>query len=293
MSGVRVLTSSLLGMLTDLVHTADRTAEAGVVGSVLLHTGRGYHGAEPGRVELLAGASTDRYCAGHTYAPCTGQLHAGPTLWSLRDAKTTIAVFKAARGRDPANMHAVEIHRSDGEITIREDPNLIDEGVSLSFGELEAFDYPARALYEVLDTRPDPAVTVVSIQSLAGSSLQRVAPTARTDVSARVLDPFSRVAKRRGELIQVYRHHQHRPILVQIGETYRGLLLPWRPVDKVTGDEDHPDAELCPPDLSDPRWRRNQRRAEDTDRDPVDQLAIPDLDEDLADDEDLDQDGER
>jgi S-DNA-T family DNA segregation ATPase FtsK/SpoIIIE len=275
---VRILTSALLGVLTDLAHTADRTPDAGLTGSVLLHTGRGHHGGEPGIMELLAGASTDRRVAGHTYAPCSGQL-TQPTLWSLRDVKSVITVFKAARGRDPLNIHAVEIARSDGEVTIREDPNLIDEGVSLSFGELDPFDYPARTLYDVLDTPPCPDV-VLGVGRLAELSLRP--PTPRTDLIPSSLVPFTRVAVRRGELIRLYRRHQHRPLLIQIGDTYRGLLLPWRPIERVLGDEDHPDAELLAPDLSDERWWHHRHAggepAGESAGEPWEQLAMSDLD---------------
>lgn len=247
---VRVLTSTLLGVLADLVQTADGGREAGPLGAVLLHTTRGHHGAEPGALELLAGVSSDRHTAGHTYAPCAGQL-VEPTLWSLRDVRAVMSVFAAARGRDPKNSHAVEIHRSAGEITIREDPNLIDEGVSLSFGELDAGEYPARSLYRILDTQQRTRIPAPGTPP--GGPLEWLYATPRTDLAGARLRGFLTVARRRGELLQVYRTHQHVPVLVQIGGTYRGVLLPWRPAE-VAGDEQRPDAELYPPDLDHPRW---------------------------------------
>lgn len=242
---VRILTGALLGVLSDLILTADRGPEGGVMGAVLLHTGRGHHGAEPGRVELLAGVSSDRHVAGHTYTWCTGQWRA-PTLWSVRDATSVITVFKAARGKDKLGTHAVEIDVIDGEVQIREDPNLIDDGVSLSFGEGDAGQYPARTLYRVLDAEQPATIVRDGVFVDAGP---------RTDLLGSVLTPFVKVARRRGHALSVYRTHQHVPLLVQIGETYRGMLAPYRDAE-ADGDDERPDAGLHPPDLGHPRWDR-------------------------------------
>lgn len=267
---VRILTGALLGVLSDLIQTADRTPEGGIMGGVVLHTGRGYHGGEPGKVEILAGISSDRHVAGHTYAWCSGQLSA-PTWWSVRDTRAVISVFKAARGKDKLGTHAVEIFRTGGEVLIREDPNLIDEGVSLSFGEGELSDYPAPTLYRLLDA-PQPA------------TVQRdgafVDATPRTHLVPAVLDPFLKVARRRGDILALYRTHQEVRILVQIGESYRGLLMPYR-VDAGAGDTEHPDADLHAPDVDHERWRPATPPAPDQD-DP----AIPQLDFDELDPED-------
>jgi S-DNA-T family DNA segregation ATPase FtsK/SpoIIIE len=276
---VRITTGALLGVLADLVQTADGGPDGGVMGAVLLYSTRGHHGAEPGAIELLAGVSSDRYTAGHTYTPCSGQLGA-PTLWSLRDVRAVLSVFKAARGKDAHNAHAVEIRRSGGEIVIREDPNLIDEGVSLSFGELDAAEYPAPALYRLLDAA-QPSVRV----SVQDGRPVTVHATPRTDLPPSRLRGFSAVARRRGELLQLYRSHQHVPVLVQVGGTYRGVLLPWRPVD-TAGDEQAPDAELYPPDLDHPRWHRGGDQA-DEQRDeqrpaPWQQLLLEELDADVT-----------
>lgn len=239
-----MLTGGLIGVLSDLIQTADRDPEAGVLGGVLLHTARGHHGGEPARVDLLAGASTNRYVAGHTYTWCTGQL-GDPSLWSIRDARNVIGVFKAARGKDKDNTHAVEIRRSGGEVEIREDPNLIDEGVALTFAEGDAAQFPARTLYTVLDAKQ----RVVEVRD--GMFID-AGP--RTDLVPAVLTPFLKVAARRKDLLQLYRTHQHVPVLIQIGDTYRGLLMPYRTETALT--DDHPGADVHPPDLEHPRWAR-------------------------------------
>lgn len=239
------MTGQLLAVLADLVQTVDRDPDAGALGGVLLHTSRGHFGDEPGQVDLLAGASTDRRVAGHTYTWCTGQLPA-PSLWSLRDVRSVLAVFKAARGRDKDDVHAVEIHASAGQVEIREDPNLIDEGVSLRFAEGTLSEFPARVIYRILHETPPSTM-------LRDGVFVDAEP--RTDLTHAALAPFLKVAKRRGELLQLYRNHQHAPVLVQIGDDYRGVLIPVRPTDPL-GDTQNPDADLHAPDLQHSRWDR-------------------------------------
>jgi S-DNA-T family DNA segregation ATPase FtsK/SpoIIIE len=240
----RILTGALIGVLSDLIQTADRDPDAGVMGGVVVHTGRGHFGAEPGRVDLLAGISSDRHVVGHTYTWCTGDL-GEPSWWSIRDARAVINVFKAARGRDKQNTHAVEILRAGAEVLIREDPNLIDEGVSLAFGEGDLTAYPLPTLYRLLDAE-QPAVV--------HRDGQFVDAVPRTDLVADVLIPFTKVAKRRGEILQLYRSHQDVRLLVQIGETYRGLLQPYRSTEQL-GDGTHPGADIHTPDLDHDRWQ--------------------------------------
>lgn len=242
---MRILTSRLLGVLADLLQTTHPDSGMGAIGGVLLHSARGHHGAEPGRLELLAGISTDRFTIGHTYAPCSGGLRA-PTLWSRRDVRSALTVFKAAREKDKNDVHAVEIHTLDGEVEIREDPNLIDDGVRLTFGELDATDFPARSTYRLLE------------YTVGGPVIRdgRTIPVAAaTHYHGSLLTPFIKIAARRGELIRIYRPHQHRAQLIQIGETYRGVLAANIPAAE-NYDPDAPDADIYPPDLTDPRWQR-------------------------------------
>ncbi|MFR9807100.1 hypothetical protein ACL02T_33105 [Pseudonocardia sp. RS010] len=242
---MRILTSHLLGVLADLLQTTHADSDAGAIGGILLHTARGNHGSEPGALELLAGISTTRRIAGHTYAPCAGQLVA-PTLWARRDVRSVVTVFKAARGKDKKNLHAVEIHAGGGEVEIREDPNLIDDGVRLTFGEGDASDFPAPSVYRLLacefaEEYRDLDGRVVGAQPI-------------THYMSSDLAPFLTVAKRRGELLRLFRSHQFHPQLVQIGEAYRGILAPAIP--STTGyDEQRPDADLFPPDLDHKRWQ--------------------------------------
>ncbi len=247
---IRIATRQLLGLLVDLARTADRGAEAGPLGAVLLSSGRGHYGPEPGRVELLGGMSTDRRVMGYAHVPCTGQLPR-PVLLGLRDLRAVVSVFKAAAGRDPDEQHAVEISTAgEGEtvdITVREDPSLLDDGVSLTFGSVDLAGFPARTLVRVTSgaSWPEPdrrgRVTVER-------DGRQVAATDRVDVLPAALSPFVAVGKRRGEPLQVYTRHQLVPVLVQVGDAYRGAASVWHADDDTAADL--PDVDLhTAPDL--------------------------------------------
>lgn len=240
---MRILTGPLLAMLTDLTHTAGKDRDLPGLMAIELHTGRGEVGAEPGRTDVLAGASTNRFCAGHTYVPCDGQL-LHPVLLPITEAKAIIAVFKeAAKNR----LHAVVVHHDPGgdghagTLRLSEDPNLIDDGLQLrvSLGDLDEFP--------------------LSIYRLIGRQLRTVVPdkagvehdpTVRSDYSPSVLRPFVEVAKRRGEPLRVYRTHQFEALHVQIGNSYRGMAMPVAqdPDKAYDGDPDRPDADVYLPD---------------------------------------------
>lgn len=236
---MRVLTRALMGFLSDLIHTADRDPEAGPLGAVLVHTGRGSMGVTPGEQDLLCGASTDRFVAGHTYIGADGQLPAGPSLWSVRDCASLIAVFKASAKRD--EFHAVVVTRVGQLVTVAEDPNLFDDGLSLSFAQLPLSAFPGPMLYQHLDR-----TTATEVQTESGS-MESALP--RTDVSAPLVASFAKIAERRRMPVRMYRTHQREAILVQIGPHYRGVLMPAR--YEPDGDERRPDAEVHSPDIGD------------------------------------------
>ncbi|HET9892609.1 MAG TPA: hypothetical protein VFQ42_19125, partial [Mycobacterium sp.] len=84
---IRITTKDLVGLLTDLVHTAAHPDTGSTTASVLLHTARGYaHGDEPGVSDLLVGTSTDGSMVGHAFEACYGQA-SEPMLWSIGDVK--------------------------------------------------------------------------------------------------------------------------------------------------------------------------------------------------------------
>lgn len=271
---VRVATRALLGLLVDLARTADRSPDAGPLGAVLLSSGRGWHGTEPGRVELLGAMSTDRRVMGYAHTPCTGSLPR-PVLLALRDVRSVVSVFKAAAGRDPDNLHAVEIHDTDGDVTVREDPNLLDDGVSLTFGSVELAGFPARTLCRVVagDSWPLPDLAGRVAIERDGRSIP-AAP--RVDVLAAAVSPFVAVGKRRGEPLQLYTRHHLAPVLVQVGDSYRGAASVWHAEDDTaTG---LPDVELhTEPDL-DEWFPRPPGDAPAAEPEPAQLFAVDDVD---------------
>lgn len=245
MSIVRVQTRALLGLLVDAARTAASGPGAGAVGGVLLSSGRGHHGTEPGRVELLGAIATDRTSLGYGHTYCSGQLPA-PQLWSLRDLQAVVTVFKAAAGSDKDGEHAVEIDAAaagaaPGEVQVREDPNLFGDGVCLTFTPMDRTDFPARTAMRVLAGDSWPPVPKRGPVTIERDG-RTIRAGARLDVKGSALAPFVAVAKRRGQPLQLYTRHQLAPVLVQVGDAYRGAVSPWIPDDDTATDL--PDVEL-------------------------------------------------
>lgn len=230
---IRIDTGQLVAVLTDLVHTAAEP-EAGATAGVLLHATQGFRAGEPGRTTLLAGTSTTGHAVGHTYTWCTGVLW--PTLWPVQDVKAVIAVLGPLAKQH--KNHAVEIRSEDGSVVISEDADLFGGGLALTFGAGDLDKYP-RHVWQVLTAPP------ASVQEAYDSEIPNLP---RTDISPSMLVPFIKVGKRRGEVLKIYRYHQRKRVLIQIGDTYVGALTPksW-PDDDSDGTE--PDADVYAPEL--------------------------------------------
>jgi hypothetical protein len=232
---IRVLTSHLVPLLADLLHTAESDAAGGAVAGVLLHSDQGAVGVEPGKTSLLVGTSTDTTVVGHTWTQASGALP--PMLWGIEDVRAVIAVCKPLYKDE--KTHVTIIGREGDRIVVREDPKLFGDGSELSFPAGKLNDFP-RSLWRLLsDVHLRPAVK--------GEDGQVLPPTARVDFLPRRLTPFLRVAASRGENLSLYTYHQHLPVLVQIGETYRGAVVPSQWPEHLGGSE--PDADLWPADL--------------------------------------------
>lgn len=244
---MRVFTQNLLAVLSDLAHTAGKDPDLPGLSAIELHTGRGEYGDDAGRTDLLCGASTDRFTAGHTYVPCDGQLHRGPILIPAHDATAIVSVFKTA-AKD--KNHAVEIHHDGGTLRISEDPNLIDAGLSLRVSLHPIDEFPL-GVYRLLAREQR-----INVPRQAGpdAPMRDVPAVRRTDLEGAVLEPFVKVAKRRKRQLRVYRTHQHEALMVQIGDSYRGMLVPVRqdPDAPAAGDQYRPDAPVHAPELPDP-----------------------------------------
>lgn len=230
---VRVKTTFLIDLITDLAHTADDPGFA--TGGILLHSASGYaDGGEPGRSQLLVGTSTDRFAVGHTW--CVSEGHANPMLWPIIDAAAVVNVFRPlTKGNKD---HVVEIRRHGDEISVAEDADLFGDGTKLTFsvGDLDGFP---RGVWKTLACDQFPNI--------------RGPVVPRTDFAPERLAAFSKVAKRRDAPVETYRTHQLQPVAVQIGPSYRGAILPVGWYSSFEGDPTRegtaPSTDLYPANL--------------------------------------------
>lgn len=241
MSSIKVETADLIDLLKLLQHTASSDRNDGVTAGVLLHTTRGERGAEPGKQDLLVGTSTDRFAVGHTNVVAYGQL-GRPSLWGIEDVKAVIATFKSKASKDKdGEGHQVHISIDLGHVTVSEDPNLFEDGVQLSFHEQVVDDFPRR-LWHVLEH--------VGVDAYVSSEGGLVPVANRTDIGAARLAPFTKVASKLGEPVQLFRTHQNRYLLAQIGEHYRGALAPIRwDLEESPSNGHEPSGDIHTPDL--------------------------------------------
>jgi len=210
---IRIATVKLIELISDLKPTTHPDLEGGATNGILLHTARGYgFPGDPGQTDILAGTSTNRLAVGHTYVECYGQM-TQPMLWPLAKAVNVCNTFRAAT-KDNKD-HQLHI-RYDGHIVqVEEDPDLFGEGDKIEFtgGDLSKFP---RGLWAVL--RDD--------RAWEPDGYLKAAPMPRTDLPGPAVAAFATVAKAHGGVIETYRFHQRRAILVQIGDRYRGALTP-------------------------------------------------------------------
>lgn len=234
---IRVETHQLIKLLGDLAHTT--SAGHGAIGCILLHTARGPLEDEPGDTDLLVGTATDGVCTGHTYVDSYGQLP-GPMLWPLADVKALLAAYKpkAAATKSKPKKHTVLIKREGSEIIVCEDPNLFSDGLTVRFTEGPISEYP-RGLWDILERTPTVTIDHGDEQP-------------RTDFHESALKPFLAVAKSRKAPLELYRYHQRARLLVQIGQRYRGCVVParkWLDTDPRGGAG--PDSDVYAPELPD------------------------------------------
>lgn len=238
---VSVTTKEFVSLLQALSHTAAKDAVEGAIAGILLHTARGYASAEPGQSTLLVGTSTTTRTVGHSWVLASGQTR--PMLWPIGEVSSAIAVLKQMSQGNPE--HQVEI-RDDGEqVTLSEGADLFGERVSYTFLLGDAGKFPASIWRVISDvhTRSFP---------VDHETKRRVPAGVRTRIPPRNLAPFVAVAKARGELLELYRYHPRLPLLVTIGDSYRGALLPERADDDLAA-VDAPGLGIYPADLPKPK----------------------------------------
>lgn len=224
MSTVQVSTPALIRLLTDLSHTAASDPEAGAVAGVVMHTERGHVAEDPGETGLLVGTSTNSKVVGHAHTGCDGHSDV-PMLWPIAEVRSIISVFKPAAKAD--KMHHVQIRRDGHSVTISElaDPALFDtdegrERLSISFalGNLPDFPY----VWPLLEVHPT--------RQVHDQESGRTIPAApRVDFAHPAITPFTKVSRSRESApIELYIYHQRLPVHVQIGDSYRGVVMPWK-----------------------------------------------------------------
>lgn len=239
---IRIATGALCTLLGDLTPLAAPEDGGGALAGVLLHTDRGHpYPSEPGKSDLLIGTAASKHAAGHTFIECEGQMT--PMLWPTSWATAVVQVFKpmVKANKD----HQVEISRAGEHVTVQEDPNLFDDGMKLEFKTGDLDHYP-RSIWKLLDEHP-------SGNRPARNGKRPEKP--RLDLSPGALLPFLKIAQRRGTTINLFKYHQERLVLLEIGARYRGYLVPVRyETDKTSVGQAafEPDGEIYYPDLPPP-----------------------------------------
>lgn len=240
MSTIIAPTRMLVGLLGDLLLTAGTDPELPEVCGVLLHTSGGEYApdqpdAEEGEepliaaiaTDLLVGTSTDRFVIGQSHMPVEFGGPAGwlaPAFVELPEARAVVAAFKPlvpSLGRE--TTHRCELTLTAGTLEIREDPTQVPDGLRVTFAVSDGEDFPPVA------ERMQPSVH----ELVPGPDGAPIDPAYGTGFSPRYLEAFGKIGKRRKMPLAMYRHHQHRAVVVEIGASYRAAVQPYRL------DEDH------------------------------------------------------
>lgn len=233
---IRIATGALCTLLADLaLTTAPEDGAYPQLAAVLLYTDRGYPDpGEPGQSDILVGCSTNRRVAGHVFTGSDGQMT--PMLWPVSKVAQVIAVFKPKLKGN--KEHGVIITRDSEHVTVQEDPNLFDDGDSITFklGDIEQFPH---RLTELIDRMP-PNLALTN----------RGKP--RTDLYPVDLALLVKIATTRKAIIETYRVHQDERILVRIGDYWRGWIrpVPYEVGKTRVGDNAfRPEGDVFHPDL--------------------------------------------
>lgn len=209
---VRMLTKDLLFLLQDHVLTASEDAGLAGLAGILLHTARVDEGDEPGGRNCLVATSTNRFVVGHSWVEA-GMGDLLPTLLPIQYTQALIVALKKLLTKDNRNDHVTEVRRDGEDIVITEDPDLFGHGFTqrFGFGDLDTFP---RGVFDILnEVRITPAEGMPEVEN-------------RTDYTPTILLPFLTIANRHKAQLSMYRVHQSWNVHVQIGSSYRGLIVP-------------------------------------------------------------------
>lgn len=258
MSTIAIDTRHLVGLLTDMVKTAQKDPLHPHLNAVLLHTDNamaevddGEGGKELMESEVLVVTSTTGRMIGQGHAPCNGQLHR-PVLVSVTSAGSIVKVFTALMKEvdQKTVTHRTQLELVGNTLTVSEDEEVVESGAELSIQVLdeEVVDNFPRNLEWAL--APDPHFEVVDKDKLV------VPPSYGTGLRGDDLAVVAAISKRRAMEPILYRSHQSRSVVVTVGSMYRMTLAPW-PLDTETNEHVTPQVMVFQPKLP-RRERKNQ-----------------------------------
>jgi len=234
MSVVTLATRHLCGMLDDLALTAADDPELRSLHGVTLHTDVGEYAVdvpsdggerpliEAFHTDLLVGTSSDRYVIAQAHAAAEFSSPAGwprAVMLGLTDVKALSADFAkrvSLFGRKVT--HRCEIELASDRLTVREDPRQVPHGLAMTV--------PAR------EANPD-ALAVAKLDQdgsipVLGPDGGEVSPSIGHGYSADHLMVLAKVGVRRGMPVALYRRHQSRPVVAEVGASYRAVITAYQ-----------------------------------------------------------------
>lgn len=200
MSAATLLTvdgGDLIGLLTDLRRTASDDYTLPMINGVHLHV------AHRDGVGYLVGTSTNRYVLGQAHVPASGKM---PETFIPGDALSQLLSIAPRSLRKGGSM--CEVRAKDNLVTISAAglPGL--SNLALTFERRAESDFVKRT-HELLDPAP-------------GESTDQV------EIDPRWLGVFLQIARSRREKVRFRLVGVNKQIVVQIGDRYRGVLMPVR-----------------------------------------------------------------
>lgn len=229
MSGVTLSTRDFTGLLADAVLTAsDSPDEFPVLATVLLDTDHAdvlvtSEEDEDGETlmdtvpsDVLVATSTngfDRVGQGH--APCEGRFHK-PVLISVQDVQSLIRTFTAKGKTAPKGVpHRTRVEITGETLTVSEAVGYRARGISMVIPLMDVEEYPVTVARSLA---PDPSVEVLDERK------NPIPVSYGSGLSAGSLEIIAKVANRRKMIPALYRIHQRRPVIVEIGSRYRAVF---------------------------------------------------------------------
>lgn len=226
---ITIATVNLHGILNDALQTAETDPEASAPG-IHMATYREAYGDQPGKTDLLAVTSTDRFVVGHTTIPVAGQIV--PSVWPVDAAKTAALICKqliTTHGKEhTVDLEVVEMvpeRDVSGDdkaehpgyvVTLSETPALFKADTEFQFHADHESKFPVEGMRQILTG---------STQSETGKY-----DGPETQWNARVLAPLTIIAKRRKHPMRFFRSPDRRAHLVQIGPYWLGAAMPLTPL---------------------------------------------------------------